>query len=141
MPTRARVSEDPTLEEAQLRLAEALPFVPAIRNTSGWWGVRLILRDLYGVEPPDDEAGWWRLDGLIRERAGDAGWSRQIMSRAGIRRACTELWRGRDGAADDMLQYTLEWAFFARRQSGMDDVVVYELERTWGRTHPSRRFQ
>ena len=135
-PTRARVSEDPTLEEAQLRLAEALPFVPAIRNTSGWWGVRLILRDLYGVEPPDDEAGWWRLDALIRERAGDATWGRQILSRAGIRRACTELWRGRDGAADDMLQYALEWAFFARRQSGMDDVVVYELERTWGQDTP-----
>ena len=37
-PSRARLSEDPTREEANARIAEALPFVPAIRNTSGYWG-------------------------------------------------------------------------------------------------------
>ena len=136
-PSRARLSEDPTRAEAAARVAEALPFVPAIRNTSGYWGVRLILRELYGIEPPRDEAGWWRADAAIRERAGDAAWSREVLRRAGIRRASTELWRGRDGSADDVLQYALEWAFFARLQTGMNDIVLYELERTWTQDRPS----
>ena len=136
-PTRARLPEEPTRDEVAARIAEALPFVPAIRNTSGFWGVRLILRDLYGIEPPDDASGWWRADAAIRERAGDATWSREILRRAGIRRACTELWRGRDGSADDVLQYALEWAFFARLQVGMNDISLYELERTWAQDCPS----
>ncbi len=135
-PSRARLSEDPTREEANARIAEALPFVPAIRNTSGYWGVRLILRDLYGIEPPTDEAGWWHVDGAIRERSGDAAWAREILRRTGIRRSCTELWRGRDGSADDVLQYALEWAFFARAQTGMNDIVLYELERTRTQDYP-----
>ncbi len=135
-PSRARVPEDPTPEEARSRIAEALPFVPFIRNTSCGWGLRLILRDLYGVEQPEDDAGWWTLHDRIRERSTDPAWSREILRRAGIRRACTELWRGRDGSADDVFQYALEWAFFARRQSGMEDVVVYELERTWSQDVP-----
>jgi hypothetical protein len=135
-PTRERLPEDPTREEANARLAEALPFVPAIRNTSGYWGVRLILRELYGIQPPEDEAGWWRLDGAIRERSGDAAWAREILGRSGIRRASTELWRGRDGSADDVLQYALEWAFFARAQNGMNDIVLYELERTRTQDYP-----
>lgn len=135
-PSRARVSEDPDPGEAASRLEEALPYVPAIRNTSGFWGVSLVLRDLYGVEPPDDAAGWRRVDSMIRERAADPHWSREILRRAGIRRACTELWRGRDHEADDVLQYALEWAFFARRQSGMDDIAVYELERTRDQDRP-----
>jgi hypothetical protein len=135
-PSRARLTEDPTAEESHSRIAEALPFVPFIRNTSGGWGLRLILRDLYDTELPGDEAGWWRLHERIQERSDDPAWSREILRRAGIRRACTELWRGRDGSADDVLQYALEWAFFARRQSGMEDAVVYELERTWTKEAP-----
>jgi hypothetical protein len=135
-PTRARVPEDPDRAVVEARLREALPFVPSIRNTSGYWGVRIILRDLYGMEPPDDEAGWWRVDAAIRERSADPAWAREVLRRAGIRRASTELWRGRDGSADDVFQYALEWAFFARAQSGMNDIVVYELERTWGEDRP-----
>jgi hypothetical protein len=136
VPSRARVSEDPTREEADARVAEALPYVPAIVNTSGFWGIRLILRDLYGMEPPDDPGGWWRFDAAIRERSGDPAWGRDVLAKAGIRRACTELWRGRDGSADDVLEYALEWAFFARAQMGVNDIVLYELERTWTQARP-----
>lgn len=129
-PSRGRLSEEPSREEARGRVAEAIPFVPEIRNTSGYWGLRLILRDLYGLEPPEDEDGWWRIDAAIRERSGDDSWPREILARAGIRRASTELWRRRDGSADDVFQYALEWAFFARAQTGMNDIVLYELERT-----------
>jgi hypothetical protein len=135
-PSRARVSEDRDTEEARSRTAEALPFVPFIRNTSCGWGLRVILRDLYDTAVPEDEADWWRLHDRIVERSTDAAWSREILRRSGIRRACTELWRGRDGSADDIFQFALEWAFFARRQSGMEDVVVYELERTWTQDAP-----
>ena len=136
-PSRARLPEDPTREEAHARIAEALPFVAAIRNTSGYWGIRIILRELYGIDPPTDEAGWWRVDGAIRERSEDGAWAREVLNKTGIRRSCTELWRGRDGQADDILQFALEWAFFARGQTGMNDIVLYELERTRTQDRPA----
>src|ERR1700734_137343 len=49
-PSAARLTQLPKWadrSEAHQRIEEALPYVPLIRNTSGWWGVRLILRDLY----------------------------------------------------------------------------------------------
>jgi glucuronate isomerase len=35
------------------------------------------------------------------------------------------------------LQYSLEWAFFARTQWGQPDIPVYELERAWNQAEPS----
>ena len=135
-PSRGRLSEDPDEAEAQGRLAEAIPFVPFIRNTSGYWGVRIILRDLYGCDETPDADNWPRLHAMIRERAGDRAWPREILRRAGVRRASTELWRGRDGAADDVFQYALEWAFFSRAQWGVNDIPLYELERAWNQEQP-----
>ena len=53
-----------------------------------------------------------------------------------MRRAGTELWRGRDGSADDVFQYALEWAFFTRAQWGVNDIPLYELERAWNQERP-----
>jgi hypothetical protein len=122
--------------EAQARLAQAVPYLPRIRNTSGCWGTRIILRDLYGLEGLPNESTWRRVDSMIRERAADPAWARDILRRAGVRRATTEWWRQRDGSADDVLQYALEWAFFARTQLGINDIPVYELERTWTQDRP-----
>ena len=50
-PSGARLTQFPnwpTKEEAHARLHEAIPFLPQIQNTSSFWGVRIILRDLYG---------------------------------------------------------------------------------------------
>jgi hypothetical protein len=135
-PTQARLSEDPDSAEVESRLAEAIPFLPRIRNTSGAWGARIILRDLYGLEGLPDEATWRDVHGVIRERAADPTWARDILRRAGVQRACTEWWRQRDGSADDVLQYALEWAFFARAQWGINDIPVYELERAWSQDRP-----
>jgi hypothetical protein len=135
-PTRARVSEDPEELEVESRLAEAIPYLPRIRNTSGAWGARIILRDLYGFEALPDQASWRQVHGAIRERAGDPTWARDILHRAGVQRACTEWWRQRDGSAGDVLQYALEWAFFARAQWGINDIPVYELERAWNQDTP-----
>lgn len=135
-PTRARVSEDRSPVEARARLAEAIPYLPSIRNTSGAWGARIILRDLYGLEGLPDEATWPHVDRVIQERAADPTWARDILRRAGVQRASTEWWRQRDGSADDVLQYALESAFFARAQPGINDIAVYELERAWNQDRP-----
>ena len=136
-PSGARLSDAPSDEEAHARLAEAIPYLPFIRNTSCFWGVRIILRDLYGWTEPITEDNWQRLDALIRERAGDGEWAREIFRKALIRRACTEIVKRGDGSADDMLQYALEWAFFARAQWGVNDIPLYELEATWGQDRPA----
>src|SRR5437762_10513841 len=73
-PSGARLTQYPgwpTPQEAQLRIEEALPFLPHIRNTSSWWGVRLILADLYHWRAPITSDNWRQLDALIRERADD----------------------------------------------------------------------
>ncbi len=131
-PNRARLSEDPDDAEAEQRLAEAIPYVRHIQNTSCFWGVRAILRDLYEWTDPLSPDNWRTVDAMIRERAADPRWPREILRRTGIRRTCTELWRRRDGLADDILQYSLEWAFFSRTQWGeANDIPLYELECAW----------
>src|ERR1700677_4864646 len=69
-PNGARLTQypgTPTAEEARQRIEEALPFLPAIQNTSCAWGVRLILQDLYGWSEPITASNWRKLDDLIRE--------------------------------------------------------------------------
>lgn len=135
-PSGARLSQYPgwaTPEEATARIEEALPFLSHIQNTSTFWGVRIILRDLHGWNDAITPGNWRTLDALIRERADDHAWQRSILDRAGIRRTATEFARRGDGSDDDRLQYVLEWAMFCRCQWGEFDTAVYELERTWGR--------
>ena len=139
-PSGARLTEYPgwpSVDEAQRRIAEAIPSLPNIRNTSSFWGVQIILRDLYGWTEPLDENNWRRLDAMIRERADDRDWHHGILDRVNIRRTGTEIARREGGADDDRLQYALEWAFFSRCQWGEFDTALYELERCWGRTPES----
>lgn len=135
-PSGARLTQFPgwpTKGEAHQRLQEALPYLPDIRNTSGWWAVRLILRDLYGWNETITPENWRRLDDLVRERAEDGAWARSILRRVNIRRTCAEYCRRGRGEGDDVLQYSLEWGMFMRSQWGEYDTAVYDLERTWGR--------
>jgi hypothetical protein len=135
-PSGARLTQFPnwpSKEEAHQRIDEALPYLPHIRNTSGWWGVRIILKDLYGWNEPIGPDNWRRLDDRVRERANDAAWARSILKRANIRRTCAEYCRRGKGEGDDVLQYSLEWGMFMRTQWGEFDTAVYDLERTWGR--------
>jgi hypothetical protein len=74
---------------------------------------------------------------MVRERADDKAWQRAVIKRTGIQRICTEHARrepGPDGIGpdNDLLQYSLEWAFFTRSQWGEFDTALYELERCWG---------
>ncbi len=127
----------PAAEEAHARLVEALPYLPLTRNTFMSWGVRVILRDLYEWTEPVTESNWQRLDAMIRERADDRAWPREILRRAGITSAVTESARREGGVDDDVLRYSMEWAFFTRTQRGEYDTAVYELERCWDRTPDS----
>ena len=135
-PNGARLTQFPgwpSEAEARERIEQTLPFLPAIQNTSSWWGVRLILRDLYGWREPLTADSWRRLDGLIRERADDRAWHHSILDRLNIRRTGTEIARRGKGEDDERLQYALEWGFFTRCQWGEFDTALYELERCWGR--------
>jgi len=129
-PNGARLNEMPSLEESHSRLEQAIPYLPRIQNTSCSWMVRIILKDLYGWTEPVTATNWRKLDGMIRERAGKA-WAVKTLDRTGIQRTVTELWRGRNGECEELLQYSLEWAFFSRGQWGEFDTALYELERTW----------
>ncbi|MBI4024077.1 MAG: hypothetical protein HY360_03795 [Verrucomicrobia bacterium] len=134
-PNGARLTEYPGWpdeKEAHARIREALPFLPLVKNTHISWGARIILRDLYGWTEPVTMDNWQRLDALIRERAEDRAWHREILDRVGIRRSCTELARRGNSEDDDRLQYALESAMFARCQWGEFDTALYELERFWG---------
>ena len=139
-PNGARLTQFPgwpDQKEAHERLAEAIPFLLRIRNTSSFWGVRIILRELYGWKEEVTEKNWRKLDALIRERADDRAWHHSIMDQLNIRRTGTELARRGNGEDDDRLQYALEWGFFTRCQWGEFDTALYELERCWGRSPES----
>ena len=135
-PSGARLTQFPgwpSEAESDARIKEALPYLRHIANTSSFWGVRIILRELYGWTEPIDERNWMRLDGVIRERADDRSWPREVLDRARILRSGTELARRGSGADDDRLQFALEWGFFTRCQWGEYDTALYELERCWGK--------
>lgn len=135
-PSGARLAQFPkwaTKEEAHQRIKEALPYLRCIQNTSGWWGVRIILADLYNWNKPITPYNWVRLDDFVRERADDPAWARSILKRVNIQRTCAEYCRRGQGEGDDVLQYSLEWGMFMRAQWGEYDTAVYDLERTWGR--------
>jgi glucuronate isomerase len=139
-PSGARLTQYPgwpTQEEAHARIAEAIPFLPFIQNTSCFWCLRMILRDLYDWRKPITADNWRQLDAIIRERADDRAWHRTILDRLNIRRSGTEWARRGAGLDDDGLQYALEWGFFTRTQWGEFDTALYELERCWGRTPES----
>jgi len=139
-PSGARLTEFPgwpTEDEAHTRIKEALPYLKHIQNTSSFWGVRIILRELYDWTEHIDERNWKKLDGLIRERAVDRAWAHSVLDRAMIRRSGTELARRGGGDDDDRLQYALEWGFFTRCQWGEFDTALYELERCWGKSPES----
>jgi hypothetical protein len=139
-PSGARLTQFPgwpSQDEAQARIAEAIPYLKHIQNTSSFWGVRIILGELYGWTELVDEGNWKKLDALIRERADDRAWAHAVLERARIRRTGTEIARRSAGEDDDRLQYALEWGFFTRTQWGEFDTALYELERCWGKSPES----
>ncbi len=133
-PSGDRLTEwpgQPTEREAEVRIKEAVPYVPRILNTSCYWLLRTALRDLYNWTEQLTPENWRRLNRQIAERADDRGWQREILTRCNVERLTTELSRAAD-VDIDILEYSMEWAFFTRVQRGVFDTPLYELERTWG---------
>src|SRR5262249_40095977 len=116
-PSGARLTEFPgwpDQAEAHRRLEEAIPHLPKLRNTRGWWGARLIPEELYGWKEPITKDNWRKLDAQIRERADDRAWQREMLDRAKVQRTCAEHCRRGDGSDDAALQYAVEWGMFMR---------------------------
>ncbi|MBP7051280.1 MAG: hypothetical protein KBE65_09715 [Phycisphaerae bacterium] len=137
-PSGARLSDDPDDEEAARRIEEAIPFLEHIQNTSCCWLMRTILSDLYEWKEPIILGNWRNLDARIRSKSKDRDWPREILRRAHVQRLCTELPLRGDGTHDDILFYSLEWAFFTRNQWGVFDAPLYELEHAWQFDKPVR---
>jgi len=135
-PDGARLSEDPTEEEALYRLERAIPYVKYIRGTSLYWCVRMILSELYDWHEELDETNWRRCHEHIKSFGCGHDRAKEIADKAHIVKSSTELWRGRDGSCDDMLYYSLEWAFFCRDQWGLNDAPLLELEHAWNEDIP-----
>lgn len=135
-PDGSRLPDNPTEEMRLTRLEKAIPYIPLIKNTSCYWGVKLILNDLYGWSEDITLSNWRKLDDIIKERSTDNSRARDIMHKCGVKRIVTELWRGYDGIADDIFQYSLEWAFFTRSQWGQYDTALLELEHAWNQDVP-----
>lgn len=135
-PDGSRLPEEPSEDEVESRIERALPYIRYIQNTSCFWGVKTILKDLYGWEQPINKENWQQIHDIIKNKSKNVLWSREILKKAGIAKACTELWRGHSGKEDDILQYSLEWAFFARCQWGQYDTALLELENAWNQEEP-----
>lgn len=117
--------------EATARIEQALGYLDRARNTSNAWMVRIILAELYDWHVPVTADNWRRLDGLIKERSGDAAWADELFARSRVARTNAEYTRRGEGRGDARLQYSLEWGFFTRAQWGEFDTPLYELERCW----------
>ncbi len=137
-PSGHRLSEDPDADEAGHRIEEAIPLLEHIQNTSCYWLMRTILSDLYDWKERITLGNWRELDVRIRRRSADPEWPREILRRAHVQRLCTELPLRGDGSRDDVLFYSLEWAFFMRNQWGVFDAPLYELEHAWQFDKPVR---
>jgi len=138
-PSGERVPEDRSEEEAIRRLEEAAPYFKYVQNSSLMWVARTILKDLYGWDEPVTEDNWREIHEIIRKKnaeTGDIKRAHEICEQANIERLVTELWRGREHQADDLFQYSIEWAFFTRMQWGRNDAALYELENAWSQEVP-----
>lgn len=135
-PDGSRLSEDPSEEEARSRILQAIDYLPAIENTSCYFALRIILRDLFDWDEPVTRENWEILDRRIREYAKRPNRVQEVMAKANIIKSNTELWRGRDGSLDSIFTYSLEWAFFTRAQWGRYDTALIELEYAWNHEEP-----
>ncbi|MHC4105423.1 MAG: hypothetical protein ACYSR9_10815 [Planctomycetota bacterium] len=132
-----RVTEDRDEEEAERRLEEAVPYIPFIRNTPLYRTVRTILKDLYDWSDEITAENWRGLHTHIKNsNKDDKARACETLDKCKIVKTGTELARRADGRDDDIFDYALEWAFFARAQWGQPDIALFELERAWNAEEP-----
>ena len=132
----SRLSDDPGEAEVTERIVQAIDYLENVQNTSLFWLLKGILKDLYGWCEPITKDNWQKLHEIIQSKYSEPNWAKEIFAKAGIARACTELALRGDGQKDDFLFYSLEWAFITRNQWGIFDAPLYELEYAWGFDSP-----
>jgi len=137
-PSGGRLCDEPSEKERVSRIEEAIAYLEHIQNTSCYWLMRTILSELYDWDEPVTLDNWRKLDDLIRDRSRESDWAREVFGRANVLKACTEFTLRGDGSNDDILFYSLEWAFFTRNQWGVFDAPLYELEYAWQFDEPTR---
>lgn len=137
-PAAVRLSDEPDEKEICSRIEEAIPYLEYIQNTSCYWLMRSILKDLYEFNEPITLHNWRDIDTRIRERSSTKEWARKIFKKAHIVKASTEYALRGNGNNDDMLYYSMEWAFFMRNQWKYADAPLYELEYAWQFKEPVR---
>ncbi len=130
-PSGSRLSEDPDEKEKEHRIKEAIPYIEHIQNTSNYWLMRNILKDLYKWTEKITMDNWRKLDEIIQGKALESDWPKEVFRHANVIKACSEYALRGDRSNDDILCYSLEWAFFTRTQWGMLDAPLYELEYAW----------
>lgn len=130
-PDGSRLSEEPDDREIEERMERALPYINYIYNTSCFYAVRIILKELFDWDEPITAANWRDLDDRIKKYGQRPGRLQEIMAKANIIKSNTELWRRKDGSLDDIFTYSLEWSFFTRAQWGRNDTALIELEHAW----------
>jgi hypothetical protein len=136
-PYGERVPEDRDESLAVTRLEKALPYLREIRNTSLYRMLKMILKDMYGWKAEITPTNWKTLHDMIKERHDESpDRARKILRGLNIKKTGTEYARRGDGEGDDVFQYALEWAFFARSQWGQPDSPLFELERAWNSDAP-----
>lgn len=127
--------QEPVHADPTELMESALPYFPYIRNTSCYFGVRAILRDLYEFDDDLTEDNWQAVNECIVERSSDVDWGREILKQAGIVRAITALSNRAGGQPDDCLQYTYETSSFAGPlQDNREDSPLLELEQASDRS-------
>ncbi|MCL2699484.1 MAG: hypothetical protein FWE68_04160 [Defluviitaleaceae bacterium] len=128
-PDGRRVPENPSEEERIARIRQAIPYIPYIRNTSCYYGVRLILSGLYGWDREITLDNWQEIDTVIAEKHKDSlNWAGDILRKVNVARVVTEYKYKTSGRSDKYLRFSLEWAFFTRSQWGQFDTALVELE-------------
>lgn len=136
-PNGVRLSDDPDENEKTLRMEQAIPYLDNIRNSSCYWMMRTILKDLYEWEEKITLDNWRKLDEKIQSKYSNQ-WAREIQAKSGLTKSSTEYALRGDGGNDDILYYSLEWAFFMRNQREYPDAPLLELEWAWQFNEPVR---
>ena len=106
-PNGARLSDSPDEKEITERIEEAIPYLRHIQNTSCYWLMLSILRDLYEWTDPITIDNWRILDERIRRKSSDSKWGRKILERANVEKAVTEWGLRGKGNNDDILLYEI----------------------------------
>lgn len=135
-PSGQRLDEYASDSEIERRIEEAVAFLPYIVNTSSYWCMKTILAKLYGFQEELTAENWREADHIIKEKYRDGNWTREIVRKANIAKIGTEYIRRGRGTMDDIFEYSLEWAFFTRRQWGIYDAPLIELEYAWNSEEP-----